>query len=151
MTSFDPSTLFRARGCSRQWLGFVRALAEEFAAELPDHELATLMARIGRRFAHRHPIGECVALSEVETAANRIWGEVEWGQCRMEEQAGSVEITHAAPPLAVALTGMDWSDGFLAGVYEGWFQQLGMLAGLAVNAERPPAPDLRRLRLARAV
>jgi len=149
MSSFDPSSLFRTRACSRQWLGFVRAMADEFAAELPEHELSTLMARIGRRFALRHPIGECQALGEVEAAANRIWEETEWGQCRMEEQAGSVEITHAAAPIAVALAGMDWHDGFLAGVYEGWFLQLGMLAGLSVNADRPAAADLRRLRLAR--
>jgi hypothetical protein len=150
MPSFDPSTLFRTRGCSRQWLGFVRAMADEFAAELPEHELATLMARIGRRFAQRHPIGECQGLGDVEASANRIWGESDWGQCRMEEQAGSVEITHAAAPIAVALPGMEWADGFLAGVYEGWFQQLGMLAGLSVHAERPSTPDMRRLRLARA-
>ncbi|HYG05899.1 MAG TPA: hypothetical protein VD865_05750 [Stenotrophomonas sp.] len=150
MTSFDPSTLFRSRGCSRQWLGFVRAMAEEFAAELPDHELATLMARIGRRFAQGHPIGGCAALDEVEAAANRIWADSDWGQCRLQEQPGSVEISHAAAPLTVALPGRDWADGFLAGVYEGWFQQLGMLAGLAVSPQPPAAPDLRRLRLARA-
>lgn len=151
MPSLDPSTLFRIRGCSRQWLGFVRAMADEFAAELPEHELATLMARIGRRFAQGHPIGECLGLGDVEASANRIWGESDWGHCRMAEQADSVEITHAAAPLGVALPGMDWADGFLAGVYEGWFQQLGMLAGLSVHADRPAAPDLRRLRLARAV
>lgn len=150
MSSFDPSTLFRSRGCSRQWLGFIRAMADEFAAELPEHELATLMARIGRRFAQRHPIGECVALGEVEAAANRLWSESDWGQCRMTEQAGSVEILHAAAPMAVALSGAEWSDGFLAGVYDGWFQQLGMLAGLTVSASRPTAPDLRRFLLARA-
>jgi len=150
MSSFDPSLLFRSRGCSRQWLGFVRAMADEFAAELPGHELATLMARIGRRFAQRHPIGECVALDEVEAAANRIWHDIDWGQCRMSEQAGNVEILHAAAPLAVALSGTDWSDGFLAGVYDGWFQQLGMLAGLSVAADAPSTPDLRRFLLGRA-
>jgi len=125
-------------------------MADEFAAELPAHELATLMARIGRRFAQRHPIGVCVALDQVEAAANRIWQDIDWGQCRMSEQAGSVEILHAAAPVTVALPGLDWSDGFLAGVYDGWFQQLGMLAGLSVSADAAPAPDLRRFLLGRA-
>jgi hypothetical protein len=125
-------------------------MAEEFAAELPASELSTLMNRIGHRFAQRHPIGSCTALGEVEAAANRIWDDAEWGQCRMVEADDGVEILHAGAPLAVLLTGMDWSDGFLAGTYDGWFQQLGMLAGLGVRAERADSPDLRRFLLARA-
>lgn len=150
MTVPDPIQLYRTRGCSRQWRGFVQAMAEEFAAELPGPELATLMARIGHRFAQRHPIGACTTLAEVEAAANRVWADAEWGQCRMAEQADGVEILHVGAPLPVLLTGMDWNDGFLAGAYDGWFQQLGMLAGLGVRAESPDSADLRRFVLARA-
>lgn len=149
MSSPDPFVLYRDRGCSRQWRGFVRAMAEEFAAELPVHELPVLMGRIGLRFARAHPLRESVSLAEVESAANGIWSEHEWGVCRLIERADCVEILHACAPINVALAD-DWSDGFLEGVYEGWFRQLGMLAGLAVRATPPASADLRRFQLARA-
>jgi len=150
MTDLDPIQLYRTRACSRQWRGFVQAMAEEFAAELPPAELATLMARIGHRFAQGHPIGACTTLGEVEAAANRIWRDADWGQCRMAERPDGVQILHAGAPLAMLLTGMDWGDGFLAGTYDGWFQQLGMLAGLGVRPDSADSPDLRRFLLARA-
>lgn len=150
MSASDPFQLYRARACSPQWRGFVRALADEFAEELPEAEAALLMARIGRRFAQAHPLGACTSLAEVETAANRVWSEVDWGGCDMAEQADCVEIRHGGAPLGVALSGHDWSDGFLEGVYEGWFQQLGMLAGLAVRRAAPASADLRLFRLGRA-
>lgn len=149
MSSLDPFVLYRDRGCSRQWRGFVQAMADEFAAELPAHELPTLMARIGLRFARLHPLQESVSLVEVEAGANRIWSEHDWGMCRLLERTESVEILHACAPINVALDA-DWSDGFLEGVYEGWFRQLGMLAGLAVRVVPPESADLRRFRLARA-
>lgn len=150
MSSPDPFALYRARGCSRQWRGFVQAMAEEFAAELPAHELLTLMARIGLRFARVHPLEGGASLAEVESAANRVWSEQDWGLCRLSERADCVEIVHACAPINAALDA-EWSDGFLEGVYEGWFRQLGMLAGLAVRAVPPESADLRCFRLARAV
>lgn len=149
MTVPDPLQLYRTRACARQWRGFVQAMAEEFAAELAPAELSTLMARIGHRFAQRHSIGACATLDEVEAAANAVWTDAEWGQCHMAERADGVEILHAGAPLPVLLTGMDWSDGFLAGAYNGWFQQQGMLAGLGVRAQPADSPDLRRFLLAR--
>ncbi|HBK45803.1 MAG TPA: hypothetical protein DDZ67_05075 [Xanthomonadaceae bacterium] len=149
MIPLDPIQIYRARGCSRQWQGFVRAMAAEFAAELPPRELATLMARIGQRFAREHPLRGCASLAEVEGEANRVWSDSDWGGCRMVERADCVEILHAAAPISVVLEGAEWGDGFLEGVYEGWFQQLGMLAGLAVMAGEPRSGDLRCFRLAR--
>jgi hypothetical protein len=149
MHSLDPSQLYRERACSRQWRGFVRAMAEEFAAGLSGAELATLMARIGQRFAQAHPLDSCASLAEVQAQANQVWDGSEWGVCRMDEHGDWVEILHAGAPLGVALADAGWSDGFLEGVYGGWFQQQGMLAGLAVRSVEPESDDLRRFRLAR--
>ncbi|APO96481.1 cellulose biosynthesis protein BcsD [Xanthomonas vesicatoria] len=149
MPALEPLSLYRTRSCSRQWLGFVRAMAEEFGAELPEQDLATLMARIGRRFAREHRLAPCAALDEVQQAANAIWDSCDWGQCAMDEHADRVQIRHGGAPLSVALDGAAWSDGFLQGVYEGWFQQLGMLAGLAVQSVPGETVDLRLFVLAR--
>lgn len=124
-------------------------MAEEFGAELPEHDLATLMARIGRRFAHAHRLRPCATLEELQQAANAVWDDCDWGRCALEEQADHVQIRHAGAPLGVVLDGAAWSDGFLQGVYEGWFQQLGMLAGLAVQTVPGESVDLRRFVLAR--
>ncbi|KPN06114.1 cellulose biosynthesis protein BcsD [Xanthomonas arboricola] len=149
MTAPDPLSLYRARSCSRQWLGFVRAMAAEFGAELPEDDLAPLMARIGRRFAREHRLAHCTTLDEMQQAANAVWERCDWGQCAMHDHADHVRIQHAGAPLSTALDGTAWSDGFLQGVYEGWFQQLGMLAGLAVQTAPGDSVDLRNLVLLR--
>ena len=149
MTALDPLSLYRTRSCSRQWLGFVRAMAEEFAAELPDADLALLMARIGERFARAHPLAPCATLEAVEQAANQVWDSCDWGQCTLDEHADHVLIQHTGAPLSGALDGANWGDGFLQGVYDAWFQHLGMLAGLTVQRTAGETVDLRRLVLAR--
>lgn len=151
MTSPDLFQYLRSRACSRQWSGFVHAMAEEFASELPDHELSTLMARIGLRFAREHELSDCAALHEVEVAANQVWEGSEWGFCRMVEHENYVDIQHMGAPMAVVLEAAPWSDGFLEGVYQGWFQQMGMLAGLRVRTLRSDDVDVRRFALSRAL
>ncbi len=124
-------------------------MAEEFGAELPEQDLAMLMARIGSRFARAHRLLPCATLEELQQAANAVWDSCDWGRCAMDEQADHVQILHAGAPLSVVLEGAAWSDGFLQGVYEGWFQQLGMLAGLAVQTVPGDTVDLRQFVLAR--
>lgn len=124
-------------------------MAEEFGAELPEQDLAMLMARIGSRFARAHRLLPCATLEELQHAANAVWDNCDWGRCAMDEQADHVQILHAGAPLSVVLEGAAWSDGFLQGVYEGWFQQLGMLAGLAVQTVPGDTVDLRQFLLAR--
>ncbi|WP_066096967.1 cellulose biosynthesis protein BcsD [Xanthomonas massiliensis] len=138
----------RRRACSPQWLGFVRAMGEEFAGELDEREMLDLLARIGLRFGRDRVLGACATLAELEQAANRQWQAIGWGRCSFEEEPGRVGIVHLAPPINVALEG-DWADGFLQGVYQAWFEQQGLLAGLAVKAVPPQSRDMRRFVLAR--
>ncbi|MCD7099995.1 hypothetical protein [Stenotrophomonas sp. MMGLT7] len=139
----------RVRACSRQWLGVVRAMGQEFSAELSDDELRALFGRIGRRFADNHSLGDCLTLQDVERAANDLWDRVEWGSCRFGEYPDRVEIEHLAPPINVALDLAPWADGFLQGVYQSWFQQSGMLSGLAVRTCTPRSEDVRCFVLSR--
>ncbi|AVY67867.1 hypothetical protein NZ30_16520 [Xanthomonas translucens pv. undulosa] len=91
MNSPELYTHFRTQACSRQWCGFLRALAQEFAEVLAADDLALLMARIGCRFAGTHPIGTCATLDEVQAGVNRVWERMEWGYARFEEQADRVD------------------------------------------------------------
>ncbi|UYB51672.1 hypothetical protein OCJ37_17130 [Xanthomonas sp. AM6] len=150
MSSSEPQTHFRTQACSRQWRGFLRALAQEFAAELAAEDMALLMARIGRRFAAEHPLGACATLEELQAAANRVWERAEWGYVRFEEQADRVDLHHVGSPLQIALAGETaGADGFLEGVYHAWFEQAGMLAGLGIRAVPVADEDVRRFVLCR--
>ncbi|MBD7922600.1 hypothetical protein JR064_20465 [Xanthomonas sp. CFBP 8703] len=150
MSSPELQTHFRTQACSRQWRGFLRALAQEFAAELSTEDLALLMARIGRRFAGEHPIGACATLDEVQAGVNRVWEGMEWGYARFEEQADRVDLAHVGSPLQIALAGETaGADGFLEGVYHAWFEQAGMLAGLGIRAVPAVEEDVRRFVLCR--
>jgi hypothetical protein len=151
MDLLDIPALYRSRSCSRQWTGFLNALATEFSAALSDEELFTLMVRIGGRFAGGQPLAACADLSQVAAQANRIWEGTDWGRCQMREYADHVEILHAGAPIQIALGGAEWGDGFLQGVYGAWFQQLGMLPGLSVSMSRAESQDVRRLVLAKAI
>ncbi|MDR6673411.1 cellulose biosynthesis protein BcsD [Xanthomonas sp. 1678] len=150
MSPSEAHAHFRTQACSRQWRGFLRALAQEFAAELGVEDMALLMARIGRRFAGEHPVGACATLDEIQAAANRVWERVEWGYVRFEEQADRVDLHHVGSPLQIALAGETaGADGFLEGVYHAWFEQAGMSAGLGVRAVPVDDEDVRRFVLCR--
>ncbi|WP_254459143.1 cellulose biosynthesis protein BcsD [Xanthomonas sacchari] len=150
MSAHALQTHYRTHACSRQWRGFLHALAEEFAAELGAEDLALLMARIGRRFAAEHPVGTCATLQDLEEAANRIWDRLEWGYVRFEEQADRLDLLHAGSPLHIGLAGQaTGADGFMEGVYQAWFVQVGMSAGLCVRALSSANEDLRRFVLTR--
>jgi hypothetical protein len=145
MSSPELQTHFRSQACSRQWRGFLRALAQEFAAELSTQDMALLMARIGRRFAGAHPIGVCATLEQVQDAVNQIWDRMEWGYARLEEQADRVDVLHVGSPLQIAMAAEACgADGFLEGVYHGWFEQAGMLAGLGIRTLPVIEEDVRR-------
>lgn len=145
----DLLALLRARLCSPQWEGFVRALGETFAEVLSVDELHRLFHRVGARFALDRPLPDTTTLEEVAEALNASWSRIDWGLCRVRDDAGRVSIEHCLAPIGVALPGADWTDGFLEGAYHQWFRQAGMPDGLAVRAEPGGTADVRRFRLSR--
>jgi hypothetical protein len=111
--------------CSRQWKGFLRALAEEFSQQLPEADLQALMRRLGARFAAASPLPPCGTLDELQIAMGRTWVGQDWGWVTLEEQQGALRITHFCAPLFTALgpASVAWSPAFLEGVYQEWFRQ----------------------------
>jgi len=140
---------YRSRTCSRQWRGFLLAMADEFVEALPEAELSRLMARMGERFASAHPLPRVDDLAGLEQACNQVWADLDWGVARMLEQPLQVEIEHLGAPLGAVLgTQAGWSAGFLEGVYRGWFRAAGMLPALDVQ-HRSASPDVNRFVLVR--
>lgn len=120
--------------CQRQWRGFLHALGQEFAAALSAQDLATLMARIGVRFAAQHPLGPSEHVTELQQAMNAVWDSLDWGQVELVQSSSGMEIQHRFSPLVAALgeAEANWATGFLQGAYQQWFDAAGA-GGLRVQ------------------
>lgn len=147
--SMEPAHIHRLQ-CSRQWRGFMAALAEEFVSALPSQELVTLMARIGMRFAAEHPLPASDTVQGLQDTMNRVWSALDWGVAELEQNPAGMEITHRFSPLAAAFgePHAPWATGFLQGAYQQWFDAAGG-AGLRVQiAAAADTLGSARLRLA---
>lgn len=111
--------------CSRQWKGFLRAFAEEFATQLQEDDLRALMRRLGSRFAASMPVGAARSVDELQMAMGRAWIGLDWGWTALTEQDASLEIVHHCAPLQAAFgaAAVRWSPAFLEGAYQEWFAQ----------------------------
>lgn len=111
--------------CSRQWKGFLRALAEEFSQQLTEADLQALMRRLGMRLAQANPLPVCQTLDELQLAMGRVWVSQDWGWVALAETQGSLRISHFCAPLFTAFGPQSsaWAPAFLEGVYQAWFAQ----------------------------
>lgn len=155
-TTLRPDALetahFQQLQCSRQWRDFLAAMGAEFASALPVQDLATLMARIGLRFAAEHPLAACDTVAGLQQEMNRVWESLEWGWAELGQSGEGMEVTHRLSPLTSAFgeAQMPWACGFLQGVYQHWFTTAGA-QGLQVDVMAvPDALGSLRLRLAPA-
>jgi len=113
---------------AKQWRGFLRVLAHEFASALPPADLRVLMVRVGGRFAAQHGLStQTGTLPLLQQSMNAIWEPMEWGSVQLDQTPDALQITHQFAPLASAfgLEQADWAFGFLEGVYQAWFAQVG--------------------------
>jgi hypothetical protein len=118
---------------SKQWRGFLTALAQEFETQLDTAHLRELMARIGVRFADAHPAGACATLDELVAFFNTTWSSLDWGFVNLVEQDEYLAIEHFCAPLAAfGNTAATWTPAFLEGAYQRWLSELGA-AGLALR------------------
>ncbi|WP_313079060.1 cellulose biosynthesis protein BcsD [Pulveribacter sp.] len=135
----EPAHIHRLQ-CSRQWRGFLAALAQEFVSALPPEELATLMARIGTRFAVAHPLPNSDTVRGLQDAMNGIWDPLDWGRAELGQNPAGMEVVHHFSPLVAAFgdTHAAWATGFLKGVYQQWFDAAG---GSGLRVEVTTAAD----------
>lgn len=126
--------LARCQG-SRQWRGFLAALADEFATQLSETDLRALMRRIGTRFATTFPLPGSQTLAEAQRAMSACWDSQDWGWVELEERTDHLLIRHYCSPLVTALgsTHLRWTPAFLEGAYQHWFRSLGSGAALTVQ------------------
>ncbi len=143
MNSSDLLDYYRQQACSRQWRGFLVALADEFDSALSSAELERLMSRIGERFGRAHPLPAVETLSDLQDAANAVWSSTDWGRVKFDEQAEQVRIQHAASPLSTVLGArVGWDTGFLEGVYRQWFRAAGMVSVLDIRCIHSDKTDV---------
>lgn len=123
----DIAEHLAAQQCTAQWRGFFGALADEFASALSPQDLQALMARVGARFAAQYPLPAAGTLEELGNAMSQVWAGMDWGWVHLSQEAGHVDIHHRLSPVFAAFGAdhVQWSGGFLEGVYQAWFERAG--------------------------
>lgn len=113
--------------CAAQWRGFFQALAAEFAAALSPEDLRALMFRVGVRFAAEHPLPPSATLDDLQRGMTAVWDRIDWGWVRLVQESTQLDILHSLSPVSAAFGAnhVQWSGGFLEGVYQSWFEQAG--------------------------
>ncbi|WP_244828577.1 cellulose biosynthesis protein BcsD [Caballeronia sp. TF1N1] len=136
---------------SRQWRGFLGALAEEFEAQIGRAELRQLMHRVGSRFADARPLPQCDSTADLAHALNALWRDSEWGFVELADEREYLSIVHYCAPLpAFGASALAWTPTFLEGAYQHWLSGLGA-QGLAISQASELSSDgAVEFRLARA-
>lgn len=154
MEDMELQRYFRGQMVQLQWHPFLRAMAAQLAQQADTQALHTLFTAVGQRFAvdAKGFFTDIHALSQLQDGLNDFWGRMQWGWVTLAEEAGHVEITHYAAPLAEAFGEecLQWSVGFLEGFYQSVFGALGAAGSMTVRAQEHFDDGLHvRLRLGR--
>lgn len=143
MNSENLLDYLRTQQVAPQWLGFLRALASELAAQADDEALRTLFNGVGAKLAvdAQASMAEIDSLKDLQQALNAHWEDIQWGWVEMDEQEDFVEVTHYLAPLQEAFSegALSWSVGVLEGFYQTVFQSLGADASLQLR--HVPTPN----------
>ena len=95
----DPELEFlRRRLVSRQWAGFLAALAGELTAMADSGGAAAFMRATGARIARQHSLGGLETLEALEEQINIVLTGMEWGWARLTAAEDHIVITHGACP-----------------------------------------------------
>lgn len=124
-----------AQQFSRQWGGFLQALAGEFEGKIDAGELRALMYRVGQGMAKLMSAPQGDSLKDLEASMNGIWFNMNWGWVRLQEMQNHLLIEHYAAPLANAFgsASMPWAAGLLEGIYGEWLAALGADSALRLR------------------
>jgi hypothetical protein len=126
---------YENRRCAPQWRDFLGALAEEFEGQLKTPQLRELLRNIGERFGRRHALVECHTLDDLEVAINSVWDELDWGCVQIDDAGDYLAVRHLCAPLRAAFgsPAMNWVPAYLEGVYQQWFNTLGVDPALRIR------------------
>lgn len=138
MEDMNLQRYFRGQMVQLQWHPFLRAMAAQMAQHADAQALHALFAGVGQRFAvdAKDFFADIHALTQLQEGLNDFWGRMQWGWVTLREEAGCVEISHYAAPLAEAFGDecLQWSVGFLEGFYQSVFGILGATESMTVRA-----------------
>jgi hypothetical protein len=120
---------------SRQWSGFLDAMATELSDFLGASDWDAFTHRSGVRFAMERPLPACETLEDMQSAMSRVWAEHQWGWVALHEHPRFLAISHYCAPLDPGASREHGVlvAGFLQGVYHHWFQTLGSGSTLRVR------------------
>lgn len=137
MATNNLQNYFRGQQISLQWSPVLRALAAEMSSRSDPKDLRHLFFKIGGRFAKDTEglFREVQTIAQLEESLNDFWFRTNWGWVDLNEEDGSIYITHQASPLAEAFgdDALEWVVGLLEGFYQSVFSVLGASDTLVVS------------------
>ena len=138
MATNNLHNYFRGQQISLQWSPVLRALAAEMSSHSDPKDLRNLFFKIGGRFAKdtESLFREVQTIAQLEESLNDFWFRTNWGWVDLNEENGSIYITHQAAPLAEAFgdDALEWVIGLLEGFYKSVFSVLGASDDLVVRS-----------------
>lgn len=138
MATNNLHNYFRGQQISLQWSPVLRALAAEMSSRSDPKDLRHLFFKIGVRFAKDTEglFREVQTIAQLEESLNDFWFRTNWGWVDLNEDDGSIYITHQAAPLAEAFgdDALEWVIGLLEGFYQSVFNVLGASDSLVVRS-----------------
>ena len=138
MATNNLHNYFRGQQISLQWSPVLRALAAEMPSHSDPKDLRHLFFKIGGRFAKDTEglFREVQTIAQLEETLNDFWFRTNWGWVDLNEENGSIYISHQAAPLAEAFGDdtLEWVIGLLEGFYQSVFSVLGASDDLVVRS-----------------
>lgn len=139
MEDMNLQRYFRGQMVQLQWHPFLRAMAAQLTHQADTQALHTLFTGVGQRFAADAEgfFVDIHTLAQLQESLNDFWGRMQWGWVVLREDAGCVQISHHAAPLAEAFGDecLQWSAGFLEGFYQSVFGILGAGESMTVRLQ----------------
>jgi hypothetical protein len=119
----------------------VPLILSEVVAELADAASAQQIAgfgfALGQRLAARVPLDQVTDLNDLEAHANRLWADLDLGQCRLYADDAALIVEHdpgLLRPDVLAPAARPFLLELVRGMFDACFRALGSAAGIQTSA-----------------
>jgi hypothetical protein len=127
------------RQSARQWRSLLAATAQGLFTQSEIKNPRALMHGIGVQFGTQTALLPCETLSDLQSAMCSVWQDMDWGRVELEENSGTLRITHHSSTngnLRDDAFGNEtplWVTSFLEGTYQKWLAAMGANDSLRVR------------------
>ena len=127
------------RQSARQWRSLLAATAHGLSSLTELKNPHAVMHGIGMQFGSQTILPACETLGDLQAAMCSVWQDMDWGWVELEENDGTLRITHHSSTngnLRNGAFGSEtplWVTAFLEGTYQKWLAAMGANDSLCVR------------------